>query len=105
MATDKTGSVLAPGMTHVIQAGEQWEIGDSAGESFEVKAVESDEVMEFLKAFDTWLVTYNAQVKGTVLEAAQADCVQKFNALPMRIQREMPSFASMGVRLDGHEHG
>lgn len=99
----KVGNVLAPGMTQVIEAGEKWEIEGSDGQSFEVKAVDSADVMDFLKAFDTWLTTYNAHVTGIVLEAAQADCIKKFNVLPMRIQQEMPSFAQLGIRL-GHPH-
>jgi hypothetical protein len=92
-------SELAPGMETVVAAGDTLVITDSEGQEFAVTGRESEEVMDFLRSFDRWLTTKNAHVEGLVLEAALADMTKKFNHLPMRLQRELPSFKTIGVTL------
>lgn len=93
---------LMPGMETVVYAGDTLVITDNAGQEFAVSGRESEEVMKFLEAFDTWLTTKNALVSGVVLDAAYAEMTRLFNALPLRIQRSMPSFKRLGVSIPGH---
>jgi len=93
---------LGPGMETVVYAGDTLVITDNEQQEFAVTGRESKEVMDFLVAFETWLLTKNAAVTGVVLDAAEAEMSKKFNALPLRIQRELPSFKRVGVPIPGH---
>lgn len=99
----RTTTELAPGMETVVYAGDTLVIEDKEGQEFAVTGRESEEVLSFLKAFDTWLTTKNALVQGVVLDAAYADMTKQFNSLPLRLQREMPSFKKLGIAVP-HRH-
>lgn len=99
---NRIATELGPGMETVVYSGDTLVITDKEGQEFAVTGRENDDVMEFLRAFDTWLTTKNALVLGVVLDAAYADMTKRFNALPLRLQREMPSFKRLGVPIPGH---
>lgn len=101
----KKYSDLAPGLEQVIDAGDTLVMRDSDGNEFAVGAREHPDTMEFLKAFDEWFM---AKEKGNfsagVLDALWHNVRAKFNDLPMRVQRELPSMKNAGVLIRGHNH-
>jgi hypothetical protein len=99
MGTDeKKYQDLAPGLTETIQAGDELVMTDKEGNEFSVAAKESDDVMDFLKAFDRWFSMHNRGITGVVLQAAWFDVEQSFRSLPVRVAHELPSWADI-VRL------
>lgn len=99
-----TTSDLAPGMETLIKAGDTLVVTDEKGQEFAVSGRESDEVMVFLRAFDLWLSTREKRVTGLVLDGLYAEMTTAWKALPLRLQREMPSFKLLGVHVPGHDH-
>lgn len=89
--------VIQPGMEQVIEAGDTLEITDANGQVFAVAAKESESTMDFIKAFDEWLSMRTMGVEGILIDTAFSRVREKFYHLPLRIQRELPSFKSHGV--------
>jgi hypothetical protein len=99
-------SDMAPGLEQVIEAGDTLVLRDNDQHEFAVTARECTETMDFLKAFDEW---FTAKQRGGfsmgILDALWNNVSITFNALPMRIQRDLPSFKAGGVLLKGgHDH-
>lgn len=95
---------LAPGMTRVVAADETLVITDDAGQEFAIEGREADTTMGFLKAFDEWFHAKAQGIGGVALDGLFQIVTDKFNALPMRVQRQLPSFAQGGVLLKEHPH-
>jgi hypothetical protein len=89
--------VIQPGMERLIEAGETLEITDENGQVFAVTAKEGPQVMAFLISFDNWLTMKESAVEGAVINLQWADVRQKFGNLPLRVQRELPSFKTLGM--------
>lgn len=108
MADDKIEKVysdMAPGMEQVIYAGDTLVMRDNDDNEFAVKAKEGEETMAFLVAFDEWFIAKEGgRFSPGILDALWHQVRETFNALPMSIQRELPSFKQGGVILGGHEH-
>lgn len=90
--------VIQPGMERLVEAGETLEITDNAGQVFAITGIEGPSTVEFCISFDNWLTMKKADIQGPVIATAFSDLVEKFGNLPMRVQRQMPSFKSLGVR-------
>lgn len=97
--TEFNPGVIQPGMERLIETGETLEITDVNGQVFAVRAVEGPEMMEFVKAFDNWHSLIRAKVQGPIVESAFTDMLIRFAALPARVQRELPSWKTLGVNL------
>lgn len=91
--------VIQPGMERVIETGETLEITDANGQVFAITATEGPKTMEFITAFDNWLTMKKAKVQGPVFDAAEATMMHKFYSLPLRVQRELPSFKTLGAKV------
>lgn len=102
--TDSGQGDLAPGMTRVVHADETLVIQDESGQEFAIEGREAESTMEFLKAFDEWFTAQESGIAGVTLAAQWFYVKEKFNALPMRVQRQLPSFARGGVLLKDHPH-
>lgn len=89
--------VIQPGMEQLIEAGDTLEVTDVNGQVFAVTAIEGTAVMDFFKTFDTWLTMHRSHVQGPVMETAFSNVLDAFNRLPLRVQRELPSWKSLGV--------
>ena len=89
--------IIQPGMEQLIEAGDTLEITDKDGQVFAVTAIEGTAVMDFFKCFDTWLTMHRAKVQGPVMETAFGNVLDRFNHLPLRVQRELPSWKDLGV--------
>jgi hypothetical protein len=89
--------VIQPGMEQIIEAGDTLEITDDKGQKFAVTATEGTAVLDFCKAFDTWLTMHKSNIQGPVMESSYADMLNKFGKLPLRVQRELPSWKTLGV--------
>lgn len=99
-------SDMAPGLEQVVFAGDTLVMRDNDGNEFAVKAKEAEETMAFLKSFDEWFTAKeSARFSQGILDALWHDVRQRFNALPMSIQRELPSFKNGGIIVRGHDHG
>lgn len=87
-------SVLAPGMTQPVVAGETYTIVDDNGEALVLEGRDDPLTVEFASAFDSWLT-----MKGTAGIANDADMIaaawsrvmEKFEQLPQRIKDQLPS--------------
>ena len=95
---------LAPGMTRVVHADETLVIQDDQGQEFAIEGREADSTMEFLKAFDEWFHAKAQGIGGVALDGLAQLMTDKFNGLPGRVQRQLPSFTQGGVLLKGHPH-
>lgn len=95
---------LAPGMTRVCHADETLVLTDNEGNEFAVEGREAESTMTFFKAFDEFFTARESNVAGLSLDALWYAVKEAFNALPMRVQRQLPSFAQGGVILRSHEH-
>lgn len=95
---------MAPALEQTIYAGDTLVMRDNDGNEFAVSAREGWETMDFLKAFDEWLTAKEKGLGPVIVDALWHQTKTKFNALPMRIQRELPSMKNVGVLLRGHEH-
>lgn len=95
---------LAPGMDYVCEAGETLVIQDGAGQELSITGRESPEVMEFLKAFDEWFFGKQRRFSDGILAALWAQVQTTFNALPLRVQKELPSWTTIGVSVRNHDH-
>jgi len=95
---------IAPGMERIVVAGETLVIQDEAGQEFAVTGRDSEEVMQFLQEFDRWFTLVQKNITGAVLTAQWFAVKETFNNLPLRIQRELPSFAGGGVIVQPHSH-
>ena len=89
--------VIQPGMEQLIEAGDTLEITDNTGQQFAVTATECTATIEFCQAFDNWLTMQRGEIRGLVIEAAWAALLVKFGKLPLRVQRELPSWKTLGV--------
>jgi hypothetical protein len=95
---------LRPGMSHTCEAGEKLIIRDQNGDEIEIEGRDDPRTIEFIESFDSWLLVKNKHITGVVLGAAFDDMVRKFNALPARIQNNLPSVKDLGVIVQGHSH-
>lgn len=100
---EKITQELSPGMEAIVYGGDTLVITDEKGQEFAVSGREREEVMDFLKAFDEWFYAKEKGISAGVLDALWTMVRVKFLALPLGIQREMPSFKAMGVSV-GHGH-
>ncbi len=98
-------SDMAPGMEQVVYAGDALVLRDNDGNEFSVIAREGEQTMEFIKAFDQWFTASNKlTLRQDIVEMLWLQVKAAFNALPMTIQRELPSFKEGGILLP-HQHG
>lgn len=95
---------LRPGMSHTCEAGEKLIIRDENGEALEIEGRDDPRTIEFIEAFDGWLLVANKNITGVVLDAAYDDMVRKFNNLPARIQNNLPSVKDLGIIVPKHSH-
>lgn len=95
---------LRPGMSHVVDAGEKLIITDAKGEELQIEGRDDPEVIAFIESFDSWLMVKEKNLDGPILDAAWNDVKVKFNALPGRIQNQLPSVKSLGIIIPGHSH-
>lgn len=98
-------NAITPNMERVIQAGDTLVIQDKEGQEFAVSAREHEDTLAFLKTFDLWLTATKKREGKIVCDALFLGVEQKFNAIPMHIQRQLPSFKSGGVIIRDHLHG
>jgi hypothetical protein len=89
--------VIQPGMEQLIEAGDTLEVMDENGRVFAVTAVEGTAVVDFCKAFDNWLTMHKSNVQGPVMEMAYKAMLDRFGKLPLRVQRELPSWKTLGI--------
>lgn len=95
---------LAPGMTRVCHADETLVLTDNEGHEFAVEGREAESTMTFLKAFDMYFTAKESNAQGIALDALWWEVKQKFNEMPMRVQKQLPSFSQGGVILRDHQH-
>lgn len=88
-----TPSKVAPGMTLPVTAGEQYTLTDDNGEALVIEARDDPKVIEFLSAFDTYITVRNTipDESSHIHEAAFSKAIELFEALPKRVQEQMPS--------------
>jgi hypothetical protein len=91
--------VIQPGMEQLIEAGDTLEITDDQGQKFAVTAIEGTAVMDFCKAFDVWHSMQRAKIQGPVVETAFNNLLNAFSRLPLRVQRELPSWKTLGMNV------
>jgi hypothetical protein len=89
--------VIQPGMERIVESGETLEITDKDGQVFAVTCTEGPEVMAFLTSFDNWKTMRDNAISGDVMRLQWNDLIDKFNRLPMRVQRALPSFKTLGI--------
>lgn len=104
MAAEES-KTIAPELEEVVEAGDTLIITDAKGQQFAITGRDSEDVIEFCKAFDTWLSARNlGNVQGPVLDSLFTLAVTRFKSLPDRIQWQLPSYRSPGIILPGHGH-
>jgi hypothetical protein len=87
----------APGTEYVVVAGEHYDINDESGLGLSLKGVESPWVLEFLAAYDAW-----RNIRRTLGEAHEQSVAaflsveEKWEEMPLRLVKEMPSFKVAG---------
>jgi hypothetical protein len=89
--------VIQPGMEQIVEAGETLEITDNTGQVFAVTGTESKDTLGFIIKFDVWHSMSRSGVQGPVLVQAWKEVEIAFNALPLRVQRQLPSFKALGI--------
>jgi hypothetical protein len=90
--------VIQPGMERIVEAGETLEITDNQGQVFAVTGTECEATMTFIKKFDVWKMMNESSMFDQQKQLAWHECLQAFNHLPLRVQRQLPSFKSLGVK-------
>lgn len=95
---EQQGRSLAPGMEEIVRAGDSLIIRDSDGQEVAITARESEETMDFLKAFDEWFHVKEGGLAPQLEPQLWTAVRSKFNALPMRLQRELPSLKGGLIR-------
>lgn len=99
MEAPKRYSDMAPELEQTIYAGDTLVMRDNDGNEFAVSARESEETMAFIKAFDEWFAAKNKGLGPVIVDALWHQTKAKFNALPMRVQRELPSMKNATLLL------
>lgn len=85
-------SDLAPGLSYTWYAGEAYIIKDDKGDELEVVTKESEGVLSFIHAFDTWFtLSHTLPVHSPVLEGIWNSVVAAYQKLPPHVVRELPS--------------
>lgn len=100
-------SSVAPGMSYTVHAGDELVIKDMNDEEMSVVAKEHPDVLEFINAFDSFML-----VKNTMPDTAQGihqsawdDVMEKFDKLPKHVQEQLPSIRAGGIVIPGkHRH-
>lgn len=103
----RTYSDMAPGVEQVVYAGDTLVMRDNDGNEFAIQSKEHPDTLDFIKAFDAWLMVKQSgdgAPNNVVLDALWASVQLAYNNLPMQIQTQLPSFARAGVPLAGHDH-
>lgn len=96
---------MAPGVEQAIEAGDTLVLRDNDGNEFAVKGIEHPDVLEFFKAFDNWLtVKRHGTISAGVLATLWSEVEDRFNTLPMHVQRTLPSFKKLGIPVGDHDH-
>jgi hypothetical protein len=100
------GSTVAPGMTQVVEAGTIYVIEDNEGEKLEIEGRDHPLVIEFINAFDHWLLLDKTMPKDAeqVRDAAWAEVIAKWDAMPGHIVKNLPSVRAGGIVLPGGHH-
>lgn len=85
-------SDLAPGLSYTWYAGEAYIIKDDKGDELEVVTKESEDVVKFIHAFDTWFtVSHTLPATSPVSERLWQLVLDGYNNLPPHVVRELPS--------------
>lgn len=98
----RTIDSVAPGTEYVVVAGELYDILDESGKGLSLKGIESPWVMEFLAAYDAFRNirrTLGAGHEQTI--AVFQGLEDKWDEMPMRLVRDMPSFKVGGIVVPG----
>jgi hypothetical protein len=99
---DGSRNTIAPGTEYVVVAGELYDIEDESGKGLSLKGVESPWVMEFLSAFDAFRSIRNALGREHEQSVAAWQALEeKWEQMPMRLVRDMPSFRAGGIIVPG----
>lgn len=89
-------------MDMVIVAGELYEIQDDSGQNLNLKGVESEWAMSFLKAYDSFRAI--RKTLGRDHEQTQAAFMaveEMFDNMPVRLVLDMPSYRAGGIIVPG----
>lgn len=89
-------------MEMVITAGEAYDITDDSGQGLALIGKESPWVMEFLSAYDAFRQIHRLLGRDNEQTVAAFKAVEeKWDDMPMRLVREMPSFRAGGLVVPG----
>ena len=95
-------STAAPGTEYVVVAGELYDITDESGKGLSLKGVESPWVLEFLAAYDAFRQIRAALGRDHEQSVSSYQALEdKWEEMPLRLVREMPSFRAGGIILPG----
>jgi hypothetical protein len=64
-----------------------------------VTARENEKTMAFLVAFDNWVTAKDGGVTGSVHDMLWGEVRRTFGNLPLWIQRTLPSFKALAMRV------
>jgi hypothetical protein len=92
----------APGTEYIVVAGELYDIEDDTGKGLSLKGVESPWVLEFLAAYDAFRAIRTSLGRDHEQSvAAFVALEEKWEMMPMRLVRDMPSFRAGGIIVPG----
>ena len=93
---------LAPGMSQVVVAGEEYIIKDDKGGELELVGRDDPVVVEFLHAFDSWMRVRNTlSAENDTTKAAWHVVMEKFGMLPARLVQDFPTVKAGGIVVPG----
>lgn len=102
---DKKYQDIMPGMSQVVEAGDELTVRDREGAEFSITAKVDDKTMEFIVAFDNWHIVHEEGVRGVVVDALWSTVIAAYGALPQHVQEQLPSCRRRGIVLKGiHDH-
>lgn len=82
---------FAPGMTMPVVAGETYTLKDDKGESLILEGRDDPLTIDFINAYDEWIMVIRAGLAGEPTYIAQAKLDAAYEALPRRLKDNMPS--------------
>jgi hypothetical protein len=100
--TSKKYEDMMPGMSQVVEAGDELVVRDREGQEFSITAKVDEKTLAFITAFDEWFIIRHEGVRGVVLDALW-NTVERAD-LPLHVQEKLTSFRRQGLFLRGHNH-
>lgn len=80
-------SMIKPGMSHIVNAGETLLIRDNEGQEIAIEAREHDGVIAFIRAYDELRIARAHGVTGVVLDSFEHRVERAFTSLPSHVAR------------------